>query len=143
MILISHRGNIKGANKMFENSPGYILKAINQGYDVEVDVRLNLGKWFLGHDKAEYPIDDLFLKNDKLWCHAKNLNALEYMLLHNVHCFWHQKDDYTVTNRGAIWTYPGNELTKNSICVMPESLKIDTVPSFCLGVCSDYIERYK
>jgi len=143
VILISHRGNIKGANKMFENSPGYILKAINQGYDVEVDVRLNLGKWFLGHDKAEYPIDDLFLKNDKLWCHAKNLDALYGLLNLGVKCFWHQEDSYTLTSNGFVWTYPGFHLTDKSICVMPETTQ--TVYNFdkCAGICSDYIEKYR
>ena len=143
MLLIAHRGNTEGPNKKLENKPEYILETITKGYSCEIDVWFIKERIYLGHDKPEYEVNLKFLQNDKLWCHAKNLNALEYMLQHDVHCFWHQKDDYTVTNRGAIWTYPGNELTKNSICVMPESLKTYTVPSFCLGVCSDYIERYR
>ena len=38
MILISHRGNINGKFKSWENEPTYIDKAISEGYDVEVDV---------------------------------------------------------------------------------------------------------
>jgi hypothetical protein len=38
MYLIAHRGNINGPNKEHENSPGYILNAIELGYDVEVDI---------------------------------------------------------------------------------------------------------
>ena len=38
MILISHRGNINGPNPEMENNPEYIQKALDLGYDVEVDV---------------------------------------------------------------------------------------------------------
>ena len=34
--------------------------------------------------------------------------------------FWHQQDDFTLTNRGYIWTYPGKCITPMSIMVMPE-----------------------
>jgi hypothetical protein len=39
MYLISHRGNINGIQKSKENDPNYINKAIESGFDVEVDVR--------------------------------------------------------------------------------------------------------
>ena len=38
MILISHRGNLFGADKERENSPKIIESAIGQGFDVEIDV---------------------------------------------------------------------------------------------------------
>ena len=38
MILISHRGNLNGPNEDRENSPYYIMEAIDDGYDVEVDL---------------------------------------------------------------------------------------------------------
>jgi hypothetical protein len=37
------------------------------------------------------------------------------MLDNNIHCFWHQKDDFTITSQGFIWTYPGKPVCKNSI----------------------------
>ena len=37
MLLISHRGNINGINKM-ENNPNYLDKAMSLGYNVEIDV---------------------------------------------------------------------------------------------------------
>ena len=40
MKLISHRGNINGKIEKFENNPNYIDTAIEQGYDVEIDLRL-------------------------------------------------------------------------------------------------------
>ena len=106
MFLISHRGNINGKNVQKENSPDYILKALSFGYDVEIDVWYVNNKFFLGHDTPQYEISIEFLKNDKLWCHAKNLASLEKMLYNNITCFWHQTDDYTLTSKGYIWTYP-------------------------------------
>ena len=144
MILISHRGNITGENRAYENSPGYILDAIKKGYDVEVDVRLKSGRWYLGHDEPEYNIDDKFLKNDKLWCHAKNIEALYGLLNLGVKCFWHQTDKFTLTSNGFIWTYPGFEVTNKSICVMPE-MRAKIYQNFdkCAGICSDKIEEYR
>ena len=55
--------------------------------------------------------------------------------------FWHQEDTVTLTSRGHIWVYPGKQPIKNSIAVMPELFNDDT--QYCLGICSDYIEKYK
>ena len=41
MIYIAHRGNIRGPNPERENSPDYIDEAIQSGYYVEVDVRMD------------------------------------------------------------------------------------------------------
>jgi hypothetical protein len=56
-------------------------------------------------------------------------------------CFWHQKDDVTLTSQGYIWAYPGKQPLKNSIAVLPERNNDDT--SQCSGICSDVIEKYK
>ena len=141
MILISHRGNIDGKNPELENSPDYINKALNAGYNVEIDVWNINGQWFLGHDGPQYKIDKSFLINDKLWCHAKNINALNEMLDSQIHCFWHQKDDVTLTNRDFMWTYPGQHLTEKSVCVLPELADYKEIK--CAGVCSDYIKNYR
>lgn len=144
VILISHRGNINGCNPTKENDPQYILEAINKGYECEIDVWSIKDRLYLGHDEPQYEINLKFLQNDKLWCHAKNLSALEYMLLNHVHCFWHQKDNYTITSKGIIWAYPGKELSKQSICVMPEKFSEQFYkPETCLGICSDNIQKYR
>ena len=142
MIFISHRGNIDGKKPLFENSPPYIEKALKKGFDVEIDVWYHNNQWFLGHDEPQYLVKRNFLTNDRFWCHAKNLQALEQLLKLGAHCFWHQEDEYTLTSRGAIWAYPGKDLVKNSICVMPErdNYKIEIE---CLGICSDIIEEYR
>ena len=141
MILIAHRGNITGKNPEKENEPSYILDAINKGFDVEIDVWYVNNTFFLGHDKSQYEIDVEFLFNDKIWCHAKNIDALYEMIKYSdIHCFWHQTDDVTLTSKGYLWTFPGNKLTKNSISVKPAH-NID--PGICAGICCDYIGRYR
>ena len=38
MIYISHRGNVDGIYPEMENNPIYINKALNSGYDGEIEV---------------------------------------------------------------------------------------------------------
>ena len=54
MKIISHRGNISGPEPKNENLPIYIDKALEQGFDAEVDLRIIKGKYFLGHDNPEH-----------------------------------------------------------------------------------------
>ena len=120
MILISHRGNIKEINRDRENSPKYIEEALNFGYDVEIDVWYRKNYFFLVHDLPLYKIDSNFLLNNKIWCHAKNSEALYNLKKINAHFFWHNIDDYTITSKGYVWVYPGKKVLKGSICVLPK-----------------------
>lgn len=138
MIKIAHRGNTKGPNRELENNPGYVLRAIDAGYEVEIDVWYIDDHFFLGHDNPDYIIESSFLLNKKLWCHAKNIQALEQLIKLGAHCFWHEEDDCTLTSKGFLWTYPGKELTEMSICVMPGDNNYKFTN--CYGVCSDYVE---
>jgi hypothetical protein len=140
MFLISHRGNINGANPDKENSINYILKAIDSGFDVEIDVWFINNSFYLGHDKPEHKINYNFLINEKLWCHAKNIHSLIEMSHYPIHYFWHDKDDYTLTSKNYIWAYPSKKINKNTIIVLPEINCVDI--SDCKGVCSDYIIKY-
>ena len=107
MILIAHRGNYRGKNISRENHPDYIQEAIKKGYDVELDVWNIDGSYYLGHDEPHILIKNNFIENKKMWCHAKNIQALHSMLTtSNVHCFWHEDDKVTLTSKGFIWKYP-------------------------------------
>ena len=141
MIFISHRGNITGPNPPDENKIGYIEEALKKNYDVEIDVWWYEKDWWLGHDKPQHKTTLNFLKQDGIWCHAKNVGALKEMLKKNVHCFWHQEDKVTLTSLNYVWAYPGNQPIKDSIAVMPE-LYSDEI-FCCKGVCSDFIKRYR
>ena len=137
MILISHRGNLNGKSDR-ENQPEYIKEALDQDFDVEVDVWYIDNKFWLGHDEPRYVVKKDFLKNEHLWCHAKNIQGLYSMLEDSIHCFWHQEDDVTLTSERYLWTYPGKDLTPNSISVLPDN-KPDVEVA---GVCSDFIVRF-
>ncbi len=141
MIFISHRGNLNGPNKTEENQPSYISAAIDKGFHVEADVFFENNNFFLGHDKPLYQIKPSFLENEKIWCHAKNIEALVMLKKYKTHYFWHQNDDVTITSKGYFWTYPGKDLTSNSICVLPEWNNINKFN--CAGICSDHIMDYQ
>lgn len=141
MIFISHRGNLNGPNPSEENHPDYIRSARSTVGGVEIDVWFIDGKFVLGHDEAQYEVNKEFLYGNNMWCHAKNIEALDEMTSVGIHCFWHQEDNYTLTSMGYIWTYPGQKLTKNSIAVMPELVNLKNA-SPAVGVCSDYIMEW-
>jgi hypothetical protein len=141
MILISHRGNISGPNQSLENHPDYILTTLKGGFDVEIDFWCVKKKLFLGHDYPQYPIKKNFLNNKKLWLHAKNLEGLIFLNNTSYNYFWHEKDSFTITSKGYIWTYPGKELSKFAICVLPE--RFNWKRTKCIGICSDFIKNYK
>ena len=143
MFFISHRGNISGKDPERENSPLFIIESIEAGYDVEVDIWYEKGEFYLGHDYPQYETDVEFLKNEKIWCHCKNIEALGKARDANLHCFFHQTDDVTLTSKGLLWVYPGKKLINNSFCVLPEvsDYSIEDL-SKCAGICSDNIEKY-
>ena len=141
MILIAHRGNTTGPNPKEENSPKYITKALDNGFDVEVDVWYIDKRWWLGHDEPQYEVGFDFIKTTGLWLHCKHYAALEDLLHSNLHFFYHTNEDYVLTSRHIVWAYPGKEGGFNTICVMPE-LGNTSTEGFA-GVCSDYIGKYK
>ena len=145
MIYISHRGNIIGSDSGKDNNPDYVEKALRSGYDVEVDVWGISDRFLLGHDYPTYRIEPGFLTREKIWCHAKNPRAIVELKKLGAHFFWHGNDDYTLTSRGFVWTYPGKALTTESIAVLPETTSEYTLQDFknIKGICSDRIGFYK
>ena len=149
MVLISHRGNINGKHEGFENNPNYIDTAIEQGYDVEVDVWFISETFFLGHDEAQYGVtlEWLLERSENLWVHCKNIDAIEEFkrleleqTITKINYFYHQEDDVTITSHGHLWKYPGIPQIKNCVSVMPE-IHRENIEG-CYGVCSDNIISY-
>lgn len=137
MKIISHRGNLKGSSE-FENHPKYISDAVSLGLDVEVDIWFINGDFYLGHDSPQYKIEERFIENNKLWCHAKNLAALDKMLYNkNIHCFWHEEDRRTLTSKNIIWTYPDEDICKNSVIVCIDNSWKNRYNDI-YGVCTDH-----
>lgn len=143
MIVISHRGNLDGADVATENSPIQVDAAIGMGYQVEIDFWvINKGQLYLGHDLPQYLIDLNWLsrRSEYVWIHCKNVLALEFMYNTKFNYFWHDVDLATITSKGYVWVYPGKQPIKNSIAVMPELYGDDV--SGCVGVCTDFPQKY-
>ena len=142
MKIISHRAYIDGEDPDVENHPAAIQALLDAGLGVEIDVWYIDGEYFLGHDDPKYHIQETFLEQEGLWCHAKNKDALEHMLASGVHCFWHQEDDYTITSRGYIWAYPNKETSgKNTVLLFPERYPEIDEQKYDF-ICTDYINKY-
>jgi hypothetical protein len=145
MIIIAHRGLLNGPSKELENHPQQIETAIDENFNVEIDVRYIDGNLFLGHDDSQYPIDVEWLESISpfSWIHCKNVDALLFFKRqsHPFHYFWHEEDTLTLTSKGFIWVYPGKQPVRNSIAVMPEIHNDDV--SECYGICTDYSYDYR
>jgi hypothetical protein len=145
MLLIAHRGNIQGPTPSLENNPSYVLEAIDSGFSVEIDLRVKNNKFYLGHDYAQYKVDEKFLTDNKgkLWVHCKDSQAFEKAIALNLNCFWHNIDDYTMTSYGYVWCFPGKEpVGKMSIAVLPElyeEVSHINLEGKVIGICSDYV----
>lgn len=144
LLYIAHRGNLNGPEPSLENLPEYIEAAISAGYDVEIDVRVLDGWIFLGHDSPDYRVEAKWLQDrySRLWIHAKNIEAVEWLAQSNMHWFWHKDEAFTITSFGYLWVHPKTRPMENSICVMPELENITNF-SHTQGVCSDYIKRIR
>ena len=151
MLLISHRGLFNGPDALLENHPDQIQRALDWGYDVEIDLHVKNGKPLLGHWEGKYEVDLDFLNNEKFWVHCKTVEALDWAIDYlplEPHMFFHQQDDCTLIEETFIWTYPNPKLilTKNSIAVVPElAFGLDNMVQAtqrCYGVCSDYVSYW-
>jgi hypothetical protein len=144
MKLIAHRGNINGRMESWENEPSYIDLAIKKGYDVEVDVWYIDNKLWLGHDKPQHGVDFIWFKDRvlRLWVHCKNVEAVVFFKnsQYEFNYFWHETDTITLTSLNHIWAFPGKQPIENSVAVMPEINNDDITQ--CIGVCSDFVEKY-
>lgn len=146
MIIISHRGNIRGSVPDKENRPSYIDCAIGNGFQVEIDIRSINGELWLGHDEPQYKIDHKWLDKRKnyLWIHCKNLEASKECWAYKSFC--HNNDPFTYTSVGKIWLHDLS-LNINEDVIIPLINKndIDLFFSYmadfgkkCFGVCTDY-----
>lgn len=139
--VLAHRGNLSGPHPDKENHPGYLDKAISKGFDVEVDIRYVDGKWWLGHDVAQYDVTETWLRSraDRLWLHCKDeASAQELAKMGDTfHFFRHEDEPYALTSKGYTWTARANQRGLHTIMVDLEgkgTYSNDTV----MGVCTDY-----
>lgn len=149
MRIIAHRGLLEGPDKALENHPLQIQKALDMGFDVEIDIRFDKGRWYLGHDNMDHEIAPSWLKTPNLWIHCKNVSAfynLKRFRDDGINFFYHDTDLVILTSKGDVWTYFGPPETKDTqaVCVLPEvNYDWDEIGKMVnsgqwLGICTDW-----
>ncbi len=142
MIIISHRGNIRGSVPDKENRPSYIDCAIGNGYHVEIDIRSINGELWLGHDEPQYKVDHNWLDKRRhyLWLHCKNLEAAKECW--SYHSFCHTEDPFTYTSTGKIWLHDlSMKIDSNTIIPLIDKEEVESFISIGeqpFGICTDY-----
>ena len=147
MKLIAHKGNVNGPDSLKENTPEQIEWCIENGYDVEIDVRYSpeKDKFYLGHDDLQHEINWWWLagKQKNLWIHCKDLFTLHEFTAKTsgYNYFWHQRDDYTLTSKGQIWASPAQDYNKDTVRVIEDPEEVKEYD--CYAICSDYVGKLK
>lgn len=137
--IISHRGCIYGPDVSIENLPSHII-SIMEKYDwifVEIDLWCIDEVLFLGHDEPKYLIDSKFLISNRLYVHAKNEGALNYLNKNKIkNFFFHNNDEFTITSGGEIWCNKFKWMEGSIL----NQVNVDTISGFqkYLGICTDY-----
>ena len=153
MRIIAHRGLTNGPDDLLQNHPLQVIKAIEQGFDAEIDLWFDKGRWYLGHDTMSHEIPPAFLTNQHLWIHCKNLPAF-YNLKRfgtKVNFFYHDSDKVVLTSNGNVWTYFGlpETMDPQAICVMPEvtyswtEIELMVRSGKWAGMCTDWPIRIR
>lgn len=146
MKIISHRGNLHGPDQEKENKIHTIEKCLDLGFDVEVDIWFEKNKFYLGHDNPQDILDNKLFKNEKLWFHIKNIQALEAIKKEGPkNFFWHQDDFCALTSSGKFWLYPGVFIdSPDAIFVLPElsKSKIKFTNYNFYGICTDFVYNF-
>lgn len=153
MLFFSHRGNISGPNPELENTPDYVLKALNKGFSVVVDVCLKNEVLYLGnkHSDSKTEVDKSFLQNTSIVCRAHDEITYEALLSYEIHCFYHDNHQDPKTSLGLqMINYElSNEvnLSQKTILMFPEEY-LSNKPNYntykqAFGILSNYIINYR
>lgn len=141
MKIISHRGNLFGSETSNENTIDSILKAIDYGFDVEIDIWKTPNGIYLGHDEPEYLVSLEWLNkfSNHLWVHAKNKEVISTLCETNLNWFWHENDLLTITSKGFIWCNIGVYIDGGiTVCIDKNE-----IPKNIYGICTDFPVHYK
>jgi len=142
VIIISHRGNIRGPVPDKENRPSYVDCAIGNGYHVEIDIRLINDELWLGHDEPQYKVDHNWLDKRRhyLWLHCKNIEAAKECW--SYHSFCHTSDPFTYTSTEKIWLHDlSMRIDSNTIIPLIDKDEVESFISVSenpFGICTDY-----
>jgi len=156
MIYISHRGNLKGAEPELENNPEYIEKAILEGYDVMVDLRLKDGKLYLGSTEPQYELNIDWFEHyaHKLWIKCWDVKIFDFLYREdpvgiNLRYLWHQHVpmDVCQVSNGFLWLNDTREDLKGENVIIALESKMGFISRERLadyaGFCSDFVAHYR
>jgi hypothetical protein len=152
MRFIAHRGNTEGPKPQLENSPAYIDKALTAGFEVEVDLRVKNGKFYLGHDLCQNPVDLGWLqdRDDRLLLHLKDIETLNHLISFGIsassfHYFCHSNDPFTFTSHGLIWLHdtslPAGPFTIVPLITPEQGSRFKTKDQKFYAICSDFAPK--
>lgn len=141
MIIIAHRANLHGPSAE-ENTANAAYRALDAGFHVELDVRLNGRALWLGHDQPLVAVPAWLLKEKNIWWHAKTPETLVALLQLRLvsNCFFHESDAVTLTSHGWVWCYEGKPIEDAKAVHVVCDRRLDDVP-VCHGICTDYPEH--
>jgi hypothetical protein len=142
MRLYSHRGNLSGKSR-FENEPLFLEDAIAAGFFVEVDLWKMDGKYFLGHDGPEHPVELGRFDREEVIFHLKNAHVPP---LTKADAFAIDNDRYVLTLRGRLWTNYGQPANDLSIMCAPDLVGVERplddflreIGPDAYGICTDH-----
>jgi len=127
MIYISYLGNIFDKNIDLENSLSYIINAINNNYNVLIDIQVINDDYYLFNNSSKIELDFIKQYIDYLWFNCLDENTL----INLTNTFTNIK---TINN--TIIYLP--ELSKDKYDIRDLKIKSDYI-----GICSSYIGWYK
>jgi len=74
MVLLAHRGNVRGPAGRAENSLGLIREALGFGFGIETDIRrTDDGRFYISHDRQNCPEPPLADQHACSWCQSPDL----------------------------------------------------------------------
>ena len=144
--LIAHRGNVCGVQAERENTLGYLKEALAAGFEVEVDVRIDSGQLWLGHDAPTQAVELGFLMDARVWTHCKTVATyLELGKHKDVNAFFQDHDEIAPTTRGFLWHHSRSRtFGDRSIATwltLDASRGLEQVE--LAGICTDEPVRYR
>lgn len=150
MRIIAHRGNINGPDN-YENTREKLLRALDYGFDVEVDVQVYDNILYLGHCVPQEPIEPGLLKSDRIWVHCKTLRTFHALRYHGLNIFYHDKDLMTITQDGYLWHHQDTThldiesyaTSLSVVCSLDYSDEKAERFKNLFGICTDYPEKYR
>jgi len=106
--LIAHKGLWQGSDNNTANTTKQLKMALKAGYDVECDIIERDGKLWLGHDEPKEEIDIEFLKDSRIFAHAKDERAYKILIKENIQSFMQNNEILSEIENSNLWWVNSN-----------------------------------